>query len=81
MTFVGSSFVHYGLGNLFFDQMQPPEARQQFIDRHVFYDGQYLGVELLTALLEDFSRPRPMQAAERKTFLEKLFALSDWSGK
>ena len=36
------------------------ETRQAFIDRHVFYDGKYLGVELLTTLLEESARPRPM---------------------
>lgn len=80
MTFVGDNFVHYGLGNLFFDQMSPPETRQEFIDRHIFYDGKYLGVELLTALLEDYSRPRPMKPAEREEFLDKLFSLSIWNG-
>lgn len=79
MTFVNDGFVHYGLGNLFFDQMEPPRARQQFIDRHIFYDGRYLGVELLTAILEDSARPRPMQTAERETFLETIFALCDWN--
>lgn len=83
MTFVDSagadSFVHYGLGNLFFDQMQPLAARQQFIDRHVFYDGKYLGVELVTTLLEDYARPRPMTNAERSAFLEKIFALCTWN--
>lgn len=81
MTFVGSRFVHYGLGNLFFDQMTPPETRQQFIDRHVFYDGRYLGVELLTTLLEESARPRPMTADERSAFLQEIFSLSDWSGE
>jgi poly-gamma-glutamate synthesis protein (capsule biosynthesis protein) len=83
MTFVeaeqGHSFVHYGLGNLFFDQMDPVETRQQFIDRHTFYQGKYLGVELRTALLEDYARPRPMNEAERREFLEKIFSLSRWN--
>ncbi len=81
MTFVEDSFVHYGLGNLFFDQMNPPEARQQFIDRHVFYDGRYLGVELLTTLLEESARPRPMTAGERNALLQEIFSLSEWSGE
>jgi len=84
MTFVpdqagDDGFVHYGLGNLFFDQMEPEIARQQFIDRHVIYDGRYLGVELLTALLEDSARPRPMTTAEREEFLQTIFSLSQWS--
>src|SRR5690606_37472298 len=68
MEFRGDAFVRFGVGNLFFDQMtyEVPggsvidETRREFIDRHVFYDGKYLGTELLTAMLEDFSRPRPM---------------------
>jgi poly-gamma-glutamate synthesis protein (capsule biosynthesis protein) len=74
----GASFVHYGLGNLFFDQMSPPRSREEFIDRHVFYDGRYLGARLLTALLEDYSRPRPMTVKERGEFLQAIFALCNW---
>lgn len=86
MEFRGDSFIHYGLGNLFFDQMtyEMPdgsvidETRREFIDRHVFYDGKYLGMELLTAMLEDFSRPRPMNERERAQFLSEYFAYSGW---
>ena len=87
MEFRGNSFIHFGLGNLFFDQMtyELPdgsvidETRREFIDRHVFYDGKYLGVELLTAMLEDFSRPRPMNERERTQFLTEYFAYSGWT--
>jgi hypothetical protein len=79
MTLMGGSFVHYGLGNLFFDQMTPPESREEFIDQHVFYNGKYLGVRLLTALLEDYSRPRPMTNSERSDFLQKIFAWCNWN--
>jgi len=86
MEFHGDSFIHYGLGNLFFDQMtyELPDGkvidgtRREFIDRHVFYDGKYLGVELLTAMLEDFSRPRPMNERERTAFLSEYFFHSGW---
>lgn len=67
-------FIHYGLGNLFFDQVDPIGVRQAFIDRHVFYEGRYLGVVLQTAFLEDFARPRPMTPEERRALLELLFA-------
>ena len=77
MEFYGNSFIHYGLGNLFFDQMDGP-SRREFLDRHVFYDGRYISTELLTAMLEDFARPRPMRTDERKTFLERMFAVSGW---
>jgi hypothetical protein len=81
MTFVEGNFVHYGLGNLFFDQMKPPEARQAFIDRHVFYAGKYLGVSFLTTMLEEYARPRPMTTSERAAFLTDIFSLCDWSGQ
>jgi hypothetical protein len=84
MEFRGDSFIHYGLGNLFFDQMSYilpdgqviDETRREFMDRHVFYDGKYLGVELLTSMLEDYARPRPMTEAERTAFLGEYFYAS-----
>jgi hypothetical protein len=80
MEFHNDTFIHYGLGNLFFDQMDipVPGTRKEFIDRHVFYDGKYLGVELLTALLEDYARPRPMTAEERTAFLSDIFGAGGW---
>ena len=94
MAFDGDSFIHFGLGNLFFDQMRLPDGygvpvfdaedlpvpgtRLEFIDRHIFYDGRYLGTEILTAMLEDYSRPRPMTADERKILLRDTFESSGW---
>ncbi|MFN8413367.1 MAG: CapA family protein [Anaerolineales bacterium] len=82
MEFNNGGFIHYGLGNLFFDQMDPEGSRitqHEFIDRHVFYDGKYLGVELITAYLEDYSRPRFMTELERNRFLALYFKLSGWN--
>ncbi|MEA3341009.1 MAG: CapA family protein [Chloroflexota bacterium] len=76
--FVDGAFIHYGLGNLFFDQMQALEYRQEFLDRHVFYDGRHISAEVLTAMLEDYARPRPMTASERETFLTTVFEASGW---
>ncbi len=82
MEFRDGAFIHYGLGNLFFDQMGDPpfdpRIRREFLDRHVFYDGRYIGTELLTAMLEDYSRPRPMTPEERAAFLAEYFAWSGW---
>jgi len=76
--FHAGSFIHYGLGNLFFDQMQRLEYRQEFLDRHVFYDGRHISTELMTAMLEDYARPRPMTSEERRALLEATFAVSAW---
>jgi len=75
--FVGDTFMHYGLGNLFFDQMYAG-YRREFVDRHIFYEGRYLGVELLTAMLEDYARPRPMTLDERAEMLSVYFQASGW---
>lgn len=77
MEFYNGSFIHYGLGNLFFDQMYDL-SRREFLDRHIFYDGAYISTELVTAMLEDYARPRLMKADERKTFLEMMFEASGW---
>jgi len=73
------SFVHHGLGNLFFDQLLiSPETKKGLIDRHIFYDGEHISTELLSIIFVDFARARPMTAAERQALLENVFAASGW---
>lgn len=79
IEFLGSSFIHYGLGNLYFDQYDISLAtRQGFIDRHIFYGGRYLGVELLPIMFVDYARPRPMNESERQDLLRAVFNASGW---
>jgi poly-gamma-glutamate synthesis protein (capsule biosynthesis protein) len=83
MEFYSGAFIHYGLGNLFFDQMgdqdwMPKGIRREFFDRYVIYDGKLISVELITALLEDYSRPRLMTEQERLGFLQEYFFYSGW---
>ncbi|MGH2625727.1 MAG: CapA family protein, partial [Anaerolineales bacterium] len=74
----GDGWIHYGLGNLFFDQMWSIATRQEMLDRYVFYDGRHLSTEVLTAYLEDFAQPRPMSPEERADFLAQIFKASGW---
>lgn len=79
IEFSQDAFIHYGLGNLFFDQFEVSLAtRQAFIDRHIFYNGRYIGTELLTGMFIDYAKMRPMTAEERNTLLEAVFNASDW---
>ena len=78
MEFYDGAFIHYGLGNLFFDQFIPITKRE-FIDRHVLYDGRYLGLELITTSLEDYARPSYMKPADRTKFLSEYFNDSGWA--
>lgn len=86
MEFSGESFIHFGLGNLFFDQMSHlmpdgsliDDTRNVFVDWHVFYDGRYISTELLTYIIEDYSRPRLMTGPERLEFLRNIFSAGGW---
>ena len=79
IEFNQGAFIHYGLGNLFFDQYEVSLATQQaFIDRHIFYDGRYIGTELLTGLFIDYAKMRPMTPDERNTLLQSIFNASGW---
>ena len=75
-----NSFIHHGLGNLFFDQIYeiPPNTATAFIDRHIFYNGKHINTELLTIKFIDFARARPMTEAEREVLLRKIFQASGW---
>lgn len=81
VEFYGDSFIHYGPGNFFFDQMQAVGLRQGFVTRYTFFDGRLLSIDLRPTLLEEFGRPRPMTVndpapeGDLRRFLEMIFSL------
>lgn len=80
-AFESGAFIHYGLGNLFFDQFHyctDYACDNAFIDRHVFYAGRHISTELLPIKFVDLARPRLMTSAEAARFLEIIFAASGW---
>jgi poly-gamma-glutamate synthesis protein (capsule biosynthesis protein) len=94
LAFVDDRLVHFGLGNLFSDQVRMPfnagprlfnpdllpvpGTRLAFIDRHIIYDGRHISTELLTIVLEEDGQPRPMTEDERRIFLQDTFTASGW---
>jgi poly-gamma-glutamate synthesis protein (capsule biosynthesis protein) len=67
-----TAFIHYGLGNLFFDQPFWGNMRF-FMDRLMIYEGRLLAVDLFTGIIDDNARPRPMTAEEQFNFLAFMF--------
>jgi hypothetical protein len=57
----------------------PKGIRREFLDRYVVYDGRFISAELITAMLEDYSRPRLMTDQERAGFLQEYFYRSGWT--
>lgn len=85
VEFYQSSFIHYGLGNLFFDQFrvakyvdQFQNTNKAFIDLHTFYDGRYLSTDLRPIIFLDYARSRPMNPQERHDLLKAVFFASVW---
>ena len=78
IEFYKDGFIHYGLGNLFFDQMWSLGTRQEVVDRHVIYKGRHISTEVLTFMLENYSQPRPMTTEERHQLLSAVFEASGW---
>lgn len=79
MAFDQGAFIHHGLGNLFFDQYEISlPTRQAFIDRHIFYNGNYINTELIPILFVDFARPRLMNEQEAADLLRSVFSASGW---
>ena len=77
-AFENGAFIHYGPGNLFFDQMDMMGTRQTFVDTYVVYDNRLIGVELWTGLIESWARPRLLTPEERADLLQTVFQASDW---
>ncbi len=76
--FHNGSFIHYGPGNLFFDQMDQLGTRQTFVDTYYFYNGRLINVGLWTGLIESYAKPRLMTLQEREQALTTLFQASGW---
>ena len=76
--FYQGGFIHYGPGNLFFDQMDMLGTRQTFVDTYTVYNGRLLNVELWTGLIENYARPRLMTPDERAQALTAVFQASGW---
>lgn len=72
------AFIHNGLGNLFFDQIQDIGTRQVFMDKLIIYAGQLISVELFTGIIDNYCCPRPMFPGERTNFLRTIFMASGW---
>jgi poly-gamma-glutamate synthesis protein (capsule biosynthesis protein) len=70
MEFYGDVVIHYGLGNLFFDQMDKIE-RMAFVDRYWFYDNRLIGVEPIPIIRDDAAQPRQMTVEEARWFLKR----------
>ncbi len=66
------AFIHYGMGNLFFDQTFFGGVRF-FMDQLYIYEGRLMTVDLFTGIIEEQVRPRPMTAEERLNFLFLIF--------
>ncbi|MCL4258011.1 MAG: CapA family protein [Anaerolineales bacterium] len=73
------SFITYGLGNMFFDQIIfGYDTSHGMMVRHVIYDNQYISAELLPFVFVDYAKPRWLSAEERAEFLGIIFANSIW---
>ena len=67
-----TAFIHYGLGNLFFDQL-PWGNRRFFLDTLYIYDGRLLTVEVYPGIIDDRARPRLLTGEDRFNFLHFMF--------
>jgi poly-gamma-glutamate synthesis protein (capsule biosynthesis protein) len=66
------SFIHYGPGNFFFDQMQSPHTREAANDLLYIYHNRLLTVGHLFTETEEAGRPRVMTDRERTAFLREM---------
>jgi enterochelin esterase-like enzyme len=72
-----TAFIHYGLGNLFFDQPFWGNMRF-FMDTLYIYEGRLQTVELFPGIIDDLARPRLLDGEEQFNFL--YFLMFDQNG-
>ena len=62
------AYIHYGLGNLYFDQ-ELWGQRRFFMDTLYIYEGRLLTVELFPGIIDDRARPRLLDGEDGFNFL------------
>ncbi|MBI9050513.1 MAG: CapA family protein [Anaerolineaceae bacterium] len=68
---INDAVIHYGLGNMFFDQTYEPNS-QSIMDRHYFYDGQYLNTQIIPIETDGNYQVQLMKENKIPTFLGAL---------
>jgi len=77
LEFRDDAIIHYGLGNLFFDQVGYYITYDSFIQKHFFYQGRHISTQLNTITVEETALPRFMTSEERSKFLTNIFLASE----
>ena len=77
LEFRDDAIIHYGLGNLFFDQVNYFITYDSFIQKHFFYQGRHISTQLNTITVEETALPRFMTSEERSKFLSTIFFASE----
>ncbi|MBX3063838.1 MAG: CapA family protein [Anaerolineae bacterium] len=70
----GEAFLHFGPGNLFFDQVYM--QKRFFMDQLFIYDKKLLTVDLFVGITDEGGRPRPSEDQERTFFVRNVFRYS-----
>jgi len=68
--FYGEAFLAYGLGNPISDQMWSLKTRQSLVLWCTFYNGRWLGLDLIPTQMEPDGRARWLEGAEARAALE-----------
>jgi hypothetical protein len=76
MSFYNGKTIFYGLGNLFFDQMENLDTRQNVILHHSFYGKRLVSSELIPTLLYDYCQPRPVTGPDAQAIYDQVFQAS-----
>lgn len=67
-----TALIHYGMGNLFFDQ--PFWGNMRFFMNTLYiHDGELKAIEIYPGIIDDLARPRLMTPEERINFLHYMF--------
>lgn len=73
MEFYKDGVIFYGLGNFLFDQMWSQKTREGVMVKHYFYEGRYLGFELIPTMIFEGAQPCVVTGADSKRITGYMF--------
>lgn len=73
MEYYKDGVIFYGIGNLLFDQMWSQRTREGLMVKHYFYNGKYLGFDLIPTIVYEGAQPRPVGGDDAERIINYLF--------
>jgi poly-gamma-glutamate capsule biosynthesis protein CapA/YwtB (metallophosphatase superfamily) len=75
VEYYGDGLIFYSLGNLLFDQMWSQKTREGVMIKHIFYEQEYMGFEIIPTMIFEGAQPRVVDGEDALRIRNYVFGI------